>query len=60
VRWIRSKDPVALKRFMDGNRSSIATDLDGEYVYLPASVFTLNYNAGRNPEVEFLEIKTSS
>jgi peptide chain release factor 3 len=58
VRWIRSKDPVALKRFIEANRSSVATDLDGDYVYLPASVFTLNYNAGRNPEIEFIEIKT--
>ena len=58
VRWIRSTDPVALKRFMEANRSAIATDLDGHYVYLPASIFNLNYNAGRNPEIEFLEIKT--
>ncbi|WP_333794394.1 peptide chain release factor 3 [Hyphomicrobium sp.] len=58
VRWIRSKDPAALKRFVEANRSSIATDLDGDHVYLPSSVFTLNYNAGRNPEIEFLEIKT--
>jgi peptide chain release factor 3 len=58
VRWIRSKDPVALKKFIEANRSSVATDLDGDHVYLPASVFTLNYNAGRNPEIEFIEIKT--
>ena len=58
VRWIRAKDPAALKKFIEGNRSSIATDLDGDYVYLPGSIFNLNYNAGRNPDVEFLEIKT--
>jgi peptide chain release factor 3 len=58
VRWIRSKDPAALKKFIESNRSSIATDLDGDYVYLPGSIFNLNYNAGRNPDVEFLEIKT--
>ncbi|WP_020087899.1 peptide chain release factor 3 [Hyphomicrobium zavarzinii] len=58
VRWIRSKDPAALKKFIEQNRSYIATDLDGDYVYLPGSIFTLNYNAGRNPEVEFLEIKS--
>ena len=58
VRWIRSQDPVALKRFLESNRSTIATDLDGDYVYLPGSIFNLNYNAGRNPEIEFLEIKT--
>jgi peptide chain release factor 3 len=58
VRWIRSKDPAALKRFIESNRSTIATDLDGDHVYLPASIFNLNYNAGKNPEIEFLEIKT--
>ncbi len=58
VRWIRAKDPAKLKAFVEANRSSVATDMDGDYVYLPASVFTLNYNAGRNPDVEFLEIKT--
>ena len=58
VRWIRAKDPAVLRRFIDANRSAVATDLDGEYVYLPASIFNLNYNAGRNPEIEFLEIKT--
>ena len=58
VRWIRSKDPAALKRFVESNRSTVATDLDGDYVYLPASIFNLNYNAGKNPDIEFLEIKT--
>lgn len=58
VRWIRSDDPAALRRFIEANRSSIATDLDGDHVYLPASTFTLNYTAGRNPEISFLEIKT--
>jgi peptide chain release factor 3 len=47
-----------LKRFIESNRSTIATDLDGDHVYLPASIFNLNYNAGKNPEIEFLEIKT--
>jgi peptide chain release factor 3 len=60
VRWIRAKDPAALKKFIEQNRSSVATDLDGDYVYLPGSVFTLNYNAGKNPDVEFLEIKQTS
>ncbi|HRO49865.1 MAG TPA: EF-Tu/IF-2/RF-3 family GTPase, partial [Hyphomicrobium sp.] len=58
VRWIRSDDPTALKAFIAANRSSIATDLDGDHVYIPSSIFTLNYNAGRNPEIQFLEIKT--
>ncbi len=60
VRWITSKDPVALKRFLESNRSYIATDLDENYVFMPASIFNLNYAKQKNPDVEFLEIKTSS
>ncbi len=58
VRWITADDPAELTRFIESNRSSIATDLDGDYVYMPASVFSLNYAKQKNPDVEFLEIKT--
>jgi peptide chain release factor 3 len=60
VRWITSKDPAALKRFLDSNRSYIATDLDDNYVFMPASIFNLNYAKQKNPDIEFLEIKTSA
>jgi peptide chain release factor 3 len=58
VRWVKAKDPVTLKRFLESNRSYIATDLDENYVFMPASIFNLNYAKQKNPDVEFLEIKT--
>ena len=41
VRWITADDPAKLTRFIEANRSAIANDLDGDYVYMAASVFSL-------------------
>ena len=49
LRWITSEDPAALTRFIETNRSSIATDSEGDYVYLAASVFSLSWVEERNP-----------
>ncbi len=57
VRWISSADPVAMARFVEKYRSSIATDLDGAHVFLAQSAFNLSYTRDKNPEIEFLEIK---
>lgn len=57
LRWIRSKNPVALARFIETNRSSIATDSEGDYVYLAASIFSLSWVEERNPEIAFIDIK---
>ena len=37
--------------------SSIATDSEGDYVYLAASVFSLSYTQEQNPEIAFVDIK---
>jgi peptide chain release factor 3 len=58
VRWISSNDAAALTAFMERNRSSIATDLDGAPVFLPASVFNLTYTRQKNPDITFADIKT--
>jgi peptide chain release factor 3 len=60
VRWIRSADPAALARFVEKSRSSVATDLDGAQVFLAASAFNLSWTAERNPEIEFVDIKTTT
>jgi peptide chain release factor 3 len=57
VRWISSADPVALSRFIEKYRSSIATDLDGANVFLAQSAFNLSYTRDKNPDIEFQEIK---
>jgi peptide chain release factor 3 len=60
VRWIEADDPVALSRFVEKNRSSVATDLDGAQVFLATSAFNLSWVAERNPEIRFVDIKTTT
>jgi peptide chain release factor 3 len=58
VRWIRSDDRAAFDRFIEKNRSQIATDLDGDHVFLAPSAFMLNWTAERAPELQFLDVKS--
>jgi peptide chain release factor 3 len=60
VRWIKTDTPAELQRFVERNRSSVATDLDGAQVYLASSAFNLQWTAERNPEVKFVDIKTTT
>ena len=60
VRWIQSDDPAALARFVEKSRSSIASDLDEAKVYLASSAFNLQWTAERNPEIKFVDIKTTT
>ena len=57
LRWITSETPGALTRFVEKYRSSIATNSEGDYVYLAASVFSLSYTQEQNPEIAFVDIK---
>ena len=57
ARWITSEDPVALEQFIASNRSSVATDLDGDHVFLAASVFNLTWTQDKNPKIAFADIK---
>jgi peptide chain release factor 3 len=59
VRWIRSDDPEKLAQFKIKKRSSIATDLDGDHVFLANSSFDLKYTADQNPGIRFLDVKTT-
>ena len=60
VRWISSDNPVAMKQFIERNRSMIATDLDGAHVFLATSLFNLNYTKERSPEIRFEDVKTTT
>ena len=60
VRWIEADDPAHLARFVERNRSSVAADLDGAQVYLASSAFNLSWTAERNPEIKFVDIKTTT
>ena len=58
ARWISSADPVALAKFIASHRPEIATDLDGDHVFLAPSAFSLSWTQEKNPEIVFTDIKT--
>jgi peptide chain release factor 3 len=60
VRWIQSDDAGTLARFVERNRSTVATDLDGAHVFLASSAFNLQWTAERNPDIKFIDIKTTT
>jgi peptide chain release factor 3 len=57
LRWIVSEDAKALDTFVEGNRSSIAHDLDGAPVLLATSLFNLNYTLERASAIKAQTIK---
>jgi peptide chain release factor 3 len=57
MRWIEADDPAKLNRFIETNRSSVAKDSEGDYVYMAPSVFSLNWVAERNPDIRFIDVK---
>ncbi len=57
LRWISSGDKKTLDTFVEGNRSSIAQDLDGAPVLLASSAFNLNYTLERAPGISAQKIK---
>jgi peptide chain release factor 3 len=44
-------------QFVNGRSSSIATDLDGDLVFLAKSQFDLDYTRERAPSVTFTDVK---
>jgi len=60
VRWIEAPDRAKLEKFIEANRSAIATDSDGDYVYMAPSEFSLNWVAERNPDITFKDVKAVS
>ncbi len=59
VRWISSDDPAALEAFAAKNKSALATDLDGDRVFMAQSQFSLGWAADKNPAIRFADIKTN-
>jgi peptide chain release factor 3 len=57
MRWIEATDKAKLDKFIEQNRSAIAVDSDGDYVYMAPSVFSLNWVAERNPDITFKDVK---
>ena len=57
ARWIKSADAVALKRFVAQQQSAIASDRDGEPVFLARNAWELGRTIEEWPEIEFLDTR---
>jgi len=53
ARWIEG-DPLTLKAFIDGNRSSIASDHDDDPVFLARNAWHLGDAEEKNKDIQFL------
>ena len=57
ARWIKSEDAAALKRFVAQQQSAIASDRDGEPVFLARNAWELGRTIEQWPEIEFLDTR---
>ena len=57
ARWIEGDDPVALKKFTETNRSSLAEDHDGALVFLARNAWHLNRTQEENPGIRFMKTR---
>jgi len=58
ARWISADDPKALDTFVERNRSQIATDVDGDRLFLAPSAFQQKWAEERNAAISFADIKS--
>jgi peptide chain release factor 3 len=56
ARWVKGGD-AAMKAFADFNRANLATDRDGDPVFMAKSAWDVNYQAERNPDLVFSATK---
>ena len=56
ARWLKGSE-AALKNFADFNKSNLARDRDGDPVFMARSVWDVNYQQERNPELTFSATK---
>ena len=57
ARWIRSGDGATLKRFLERQRSAMATDRDGQPVFLARDQWELNRARDEWPAIQFLDTR---
>jgi peptide chain release factor 3 len=57
ARWIAAEERKKFDEFIAAHGSSIAEDLDGDFVYLAKNQFYLDYTRERAPGIVFTDIK---
>ena len=57
ARWVKSDDKAQMQKFLDTNKLNIATDYNGDNVFLARNAWHLNKTAEDFPAVQFLKTK---
>ena len=57
ARWLRSSDPGVLKKFIEANRSRVASDQDGTPVLLMRNAWEFDRFVEKWPDVEFAAVR---
>lgn len=57
ARWLRAKDPSVLKKFIEENRSRVASDQDGTPVLLMRNAWEFDRFVEEWPDVEFAAVR---
>lgn len=57
ARWLKSDDKEQMQKFLDANKFNIATDYNGDDVFLARNAWHLNKTAEDFPKVQFLKTK---
>ena len=57
ARWVTADDGLALKKFIDANKSSLGEDHDGDPVFLARNAWHLDRAGDDWPDVRFLKTK---
>ncbi|MFY9287403.1 MAG: peptide chain release factor 3 [Alphaproteobacteria bacterium] len=60
ARWVEGDDPLAVKKFTDTNRGSLAEDHDGALVFLARNAWHLNRAIEENPGLRFVKSREQS
>lgn len=60
ARWIVSDDKVQMQKFLDANKLNIATDYNGDNVFLARNAWHLNKSQEDFPLIQFLKTKEQS
>ncbi len=57
ARWVTSAEATKLKTFVDNNRGAMATDHDGDPVFMARNAWHLNDTQDKNPDIIFSATK---
>ena len=60
ARWLACDDKTKLEAFLEKNRTNMATDIDGDPVFLAKNSWDVSYTQEKNPDIRFLATKERS